>query len=112
MKQELQNKLFEKFPKLFGQKDLPKEESAMCWGIDCPDEWYDVIYKACDVIQNYVDKDTQNSIEFTQVKEKFGKLCMYYNNRNPGRNNFVDGVIAMANEMVDKDFKFRQLEKA
>ena len=35
MKAELQNKLFEKYPKIFGQKDLPMTQTAMCWGIDC-----------------------------------------------------------------------------
>jgi hypothetical protein len=106
MKQDLQNKLFEAFPKLFRQKDLPVTESAMGWGIDCPDEWYDAIYKACQLIQNYCNDREQ--IEFTQVKEKFGQLRMYYT----GVNDYVDSVIGMANSWVaDNNFKLRQFDE-
>jgi len=98
MTKELQDKLYNDFPKLFRQKDLPKEESAMCWGIDCPDEWYDIIYKLCRTIQNYIDWNEQKQIEFTQVKEKFGFLRVYYNNSNQ----WIDGAIAMANAMLVK----------
>ena len=55
MKQNLQNKLYKFFPKIFAQKDKPKEETCMCWGIECPDEWYDALYNLCEFIQNYVD---------------------------------------------------------
>jgi hypothetical protein len=101
MNQELQDKLFNTFPKLFKQKDLPKEKSAMCWGIDCPDEWYDAIRSACEVIENYINHYNKEQIEFTQIKEKFGKLCMYYN----GKNEYVDGVISVTSRMVSKDNK-------
>ena len=37
-------------------------------------------------------------IQFTQVKEKFGTLCMYYDEHNA----FANGVIAMANQCVSK----------
>ena len=31
MKKELQEKLFTKYPKIFVQKDLPKDQTCMCW---------------------------------------------------------------------------------
>lgn len=31
---ELQEKLFEKYPKIFRQKDLSMNETCMCWGIE------------------------------------------------------------------------------
>jgi hypothetical protein len=40
MKAELQQKLYEKYPKIFVQKDLPMSQTAMCWGIDCGDGWF------------------------------------------------------------------------
>ena len=43
MKQELQQKLYDTYPKLFIQKDLPPQQTAMCWGICCGDGWYDLI---------------------------------------------------------------------
>ena len=77
MKKELEQKLFNDFPKLFRQKDLDKMQTCMCWGIECPDEWFDVIYKACKLIQTMIDNnqhlsDKYPQIEFTQVKEKWG----------------------------------------
>jgi len=106
MKQALQEQLFEEFPLLFKQRHLPKEESAMSWGIDCPDEWFEIIYKACELIQNYCNYDEVEQIEFIQVKEKFGHLRIYYKGFDP----YINGVIDMANKMVFKGFKFRQLQ--
>jgi len=101
MKQALQDKLFKDFPKLFAQKDLDKMQTCMCWGIECPDEWFDVIYAACECIQTMTDNnknisDKYPQVEFTQVKEKFGSLCMY-NNIN---SDYVNGVVDMANAMI------------
>ena len=101
MKAELQKKLFEDFPKLFAQKDLDMKQTCMCWGIECPSEWYDVIYAACDHIQGMIDcnkhlSDKYPQIQFTQVKEKFGALCMYYNDCV----DYYNGVIEMASIMV------------
>lgn len=56
MKAELQNKLFEKYPKIFAQKDLPATQTAMCWGITCGDGWYDIIDTLCETIQNRIDE--------------------------------------------------------
>lgn len=98
MTPELQNKLFAAFPKLFVQKDMDMQHTCMCWGIDCPDEWYDVIYRACNLLQSNIDWNNKEQIEFTQVKEKFGSLCMYMNSSD----DWSDGVVAMANAMVYK----------
>ena len=98
MKQELQDKLFKDFPKLFAQKDADMKVTCMCWGIECPDAWYDVIYAACEIIQMNTDWNELPQIQFTQVKEKFGALCMY-NNANT---DYVDGVIDMADAMVQQ----------
>ena len=34
------NKLYEKYPKIFGEKDLPASQTCMCWGISVGDGWY------------------------------------------------------------------------
>ena len=56
MKKELQNMLFEKYPKLFKQKDLDKTQTAMCWGISCGDGWYNILDTLCFYLQDLVDK--------------------------------------------------------
>jgi len=96
MKQNLQNKLYKFFPKIFVQKDLPKEQTCMCWGIECPDEWYDPLYNLCETIQEYVDFYQKPQIQAVQVKSKFGKLCFYTNYQDP----YVQGAIAVTQQNI------------
>lgn len=53
---KLQNKLFEKYPKIFKQRDLSPQETCMCWGINCGDGWYDIIDRLCFLIQSRVEQ--------------------------------------------------------
>ena len=80
MKEELQEKLFSKYSKIFRQKDLPANETCMCWGICCGDGWYWLIDMLCGCIQDYIDNNKHLKIpqaEAAQVKEKFGGLRFY-----------------------------------
>ena len=118
MKKELQDKLFKKYPKIFRQKDLSMQETAMCWGIACGDGWYDLIDELCGEIQNRVDnvnrnrkhklKNRQPSLvpvpveeficEAVQVKEKWGSLRFYVY----GGDDFTEGAISLAESMSHK----------
>lgn len=44
MKQELQKELFRRFPYLYADRTKPMTQTCMCWGIDCGDGWYKLIY--------------------------------------------------------------------
>ena len=55
MQQELQDRLFEKYPRIFSQKDLSPQETCMCFGIACGDGWYDIIDTLCHCIQKYTE---------------------------------------------------------
>lgn len=82
MRAELQEKLYKKYPKIFQQKDLPMNQTCMCWGIECGDGWYDILDTLCAWIQNRVDwrnreEETISQVEAVQVKEKFGGLRFY-----------------------------------
>lgn len=74
MKIELQKKLFEKYPELFKQKDLPPKKTCMCFGIECEDGWYSLI----DFICKNINKNGET--EVFQIKEKLGGLRFYINN--------------------------------
>ena len=89
MKAELQKKLFEKYPKIFRQKDLPMQETAMCWGIDCGDGWFQIIDLLCGLLQWDTDHNKYPQIEAVQVKEKYGGLRFYTN----GENDHQSGMI-------------------
>ena len=72
-----QDFVFKAFPRLFRQHKLNIHQSCMAWGLEVPDVWIPIIYDACQEIQTICDKfDIQ--LEFSQVKEKFGTLRMYY----------------------------------
>ena len=100
MKKELEEKLFEKYPAIFRQKDLPATHTAMCWGIACGDGWYDIIDALCCQIKNHlkynIEKDEGTIlVEAVQVKEKFGGLRFYYH----GGDSYINGLVSMAESM-------------
>ena len=94
MKQELQENLFETYPKIFARRHMSKKYTAMCYGIQCPDSWYDIIDTLCGRIQSYAD---QNGfiVEANQVKSKFGGLRFYVTYSDP----YIKGLLAMAEMM-------------
>jgi len=68
-----QKELYEKYPSLFRQTTLSKQESCMFWGIECGAGWYNIIDQlSAKLFEIYNDK-----IEYTQIKEKFGTLRVY-----------------------------------
>lgn len=106
---ELQNKLFEKYPRLFCQKDLDPQKTAMCWGIACGNGWYDLIDNLCATIVNrrdsvnregnydYERQEPRKKIEpqAVQVKAKFGGLRFYIYDSDE----YIDGAISLAESM-------------
>ena len=95
MNKELTQQLFDKYPKIFIQKDLPPSESLMCFGFECMDGWYWLVDHLCNSIQSHIDNNLHNKIpqvEAVQVKQKFGSLRFYYN----GGNDYIRGLIDFA----------------
>ena len=54
MDRKLEEKLFEKYPDIFFQKDLDMKSTCMCWGIECGDGWYNIIDILCSLIQHEI----------------------------------------------------------
>ena len=50
MKPEEQKYLYDKYPKIFRQKDLPMSETCMCWGICVDSGWLKLIDTLCEEI--------------------------------------------------------------
>jgi len=96
MRSDLQQKLFADYPAIFAQKDLPMNQTAMCWGIDCGDGWYDLIDTLCSSIQQHIKYGNNvPQVEAVQVKEKFGGLRFYID----GGDDEINGMIRMAEAM-------------
>jgi len=47
MTPELENKLIKQFPMIFADRYASMTHTCMCWGMECGDGWYDIIYLAC-----------------------------------------------------------------
>ena len=101
MKQELDQKLCEKYPKIFANRYADETTTAMCWGFECQDGWYQLIDTLCDTIQGYIDRNKKyNDIEIPQVvaiqvKEKFGTLRFYYD----GGDDVIRGMVWLAENL-------------
>lgn len=94
MSPELTKQLYDNFPDLFKEKDLPPEQSNMCWGFECSDGWYNIIFTLCSLIQIHQKSQKPNykPVVVQQVKEKFGTLRFYYT----GGDDTVSGMVAYA----------------
>lgn len=81
MKTELQEKIFNRFPKFFANKDLPMTQTCMCWGIDCSgDGWFQLIWNMCEEIEKCLSENPMEyEFRFDQVKSKFAGLRAYHN---------------------------------
>lgn len=87
MRKELDEKLCEKYPKIFANRHGDMRETCMCWGFDCDDGWYWLIDKLCSNLQWNTDKNNRDGkypqVVASQVKEKFGGLCFYVQSSTP-----------------------------
>ena len=76
-----QQEILEKYPKIFQEKDLPMEQTCMCWGLDVPTSWLPIIDQLCASFScgwTNQHMETLPQVVAKQVKEKFGELRFYY----------------------------------
>ena len=76
--------ILNKYSELYREKDLPMEETTMCWGLEVPDGWLPVIDKLSNVLANPYrvglggGRIIKPKFTAKQVKIKFGELRFYY----------------------------------
>jgi len=105
MNPELDKQLCEEFPKLFADRNKPMTETCMCWGFECNDGWFHIVYNLCRTLQEHIDQTTgMPQVVVDQVKEKFGTLCFYWHFEGPGGNDekhfeYVFGAVDMAEHL-------------
>jgi len=106
MKRELDELLCERYPKIFRDRHAPMAETAMCWGFECGDGWFNIIDQLCSNIQHHIDWKQEQKEKYErgegcsqviamQVKEKFGTLRFY----TSGGDDTIYGMIRMAESM-------------
>lgn len=57
MNKELTNILYERYPLIFAEKDLPETKSCMYWGFECSDGWFNLINEMCSLIQSHCNQN-------------------------------------------------------
>jgi len=102
MRKELDEALCAKYSEIFKACNGDMRATAMCWGFECGDGWYNIIDGLCTTIQNREYNNKRNNIQIapvvaTQVKEKYGTLRFYYS----GGDDYIDGAVSMAEYMSE-----------
>ena len=88
MKPELQAQLYAKYPEIFKEHSLPMTQTAMNWGCQHGDGWFDILDHLCYALTytystGFMDGEEYITVEapqvvFTTVKEKYGTLRVYH----------------------------------
>jgi hypothetical protein len=92
MSPELEHKLIKRYPGLFRDVNKSPKETLICFGAECGDGWFDILDNLCGFITNLqknrsyflMKKDSKcidfhcPDIVFSQIKEKFGTLRVYW----------------------------------
>ncbi len=68
MKQELEQKLYDDFPRIFENKI----------GLQCEDGWFQLIHDTCEKLQREYEFSDAEQVVAGQIKEKFGTLRFYF----------------------------------
>jgi hypothetical protein len=74
MKQELDEKLCAAYPKLFVNRNADMRTTAMCWGFDCGDGWYNIINNLCGNIQHHIDWTVRSAQIDIEYNERLAKM--------------------------------------
>lgn len=56
MKAENQKKLFDTFPLLYGDRTKSMQVTCMCWGIDCGDGWFDILWELSEKLEPLIEE--------------------------------------------------------
>lgn len=90
MKKDLDELLCENYPKIFAHRYGDMSMTAMCWGFEHGDGWFDIINALCARIQHHIDwrnKDRKQAIEYNIALNKafngdFPALVAYFSKDN------------------------------
>jgi hypothetical protein len=81
MKQELDKALCQKYPLIFADRHGDYITTAMCWGFECGDGWYNIIDTLCGAIQTHIDQRAKDIEYRTKINDLVAEYI--YGNREP-----------------------------
>jgi hypothetical protein len=111
MKQELDKQLCEKYPKIFRNRMASEKHTAMCWGFEHGDGWYNIIDALCANIQGHINRKRRArvmAILYNRALKKGlngdgGAAFRKYYKVKPPMNSFWEKIIAK--DIENKKFK-------
>lgn len=68
------------------------------FGFECDDGWFNLLDTLMGQIKHYCEWKKIEPIRITQIKEKFGTLCFYYENGDT----YINGMVSMTTQMSSK----------
>lgn len=80
MSPELDQRLVTTFPNLYRQRHLSMRETCMCWGFECGNGWFQLIWDLSEKLEAMIlalPESEREHCSASQVKEKFGTLRFY-----------------------------------
>jgi hypothetical protein len=107
MKQELEEQLYKKYPKLFAERKLPMTQTCMCWGCAHGDGWYNIIERMCALIQHHIN-ETRKQSAIIRRYNRILKQAINGNDRN--LRHYYKDRLGWSDEKVE-EFIQRDLEK-
>jgi len=104
MKKDLDDKLVKAFSNLYADRNKPMTETAMCWGFQCGDGWFDIIWAASEKLEALIVKmpeKERHNCKASTVKEKFGKLVIYLDNSTEEMDHIISDVEILSEKVCE-----------
>lgn len=90
LNQNLTEQLYLNFPHLYRSRHKTMYESGMCWGFQCGDGWFQILYDLSQKLSNYLIQHPAVDFEVTQVKSKLGFLHVGLSFHNADLRKLID----------------------
>jgi hypothetical protein len=101
LNQKLTEQLYHAFPHLYRGRLKSRYESSMCWGFECGDGWYQVIYDLSQSLSDYLEEHPELDFEVMQVKSKLGTFHFHINYRDSTTARMVEQARARASNICE-----------
>lgn len=118
MKKELDELLCQRYPKIFRDRHADMRTTAMCWGFDIGDGWFNIIDKMCRNMQWHIDhsrKDRARVLRFNRAMKRalagnLEPLIKYHTNGNsPSSRQWAEDTVK---KIMSNNSQFRPVPEA